>query len=250
MRDGHEVAAFLVRAAREFRRGGWVFTGFHWPVLAGQLAYELAGEPFTQVFEAGGSVHGPAAAVPTSTTDYPAYADVLGFAGSTADVLLAMGRRFDRVVLDAGNVDVRGRVNSSMIGPADAPRVRLPGGGGAPDIAARARELVWLSGGDDLRRLQRQVEHVTAAPRPGALVRLHTRWGIARLGDAPVLEELADLPGTDTYLRHLESLGVRTDGAVRRRTPASPAELAAARRVLRAAAERGYQVARRALADE
>jgi len=49
---------FLVRAAREFRRGGWVFTGFHWPVLAGQLAYALDGQPFSQVFEAGASTHG------------------------------------------------------------------------------------------------------------------------------------------------------------------------------------------------
>ncbi|GAA4527376.1 hypothetical protein [Nonomuraea ferruginea] len=249
MPDDPGVIGFLVRAAREFRRGGWVFTGFHWPVLAGQLAYELEGEPFTQVFEAGAGVHGAAASVPTSTTDYPAYADALGFTGTTADVLLAMARRFDRVVLDAGNVDVRGRVNSSLIGPGDTPRVRLPGGGGAPDIAARARELVWLSGGDDLRRVQRQVEHVTAAPGPGALVRLHTRWGVARLGDTPVLEELADVPGADAFVRHLAALGVRTDAPVTPRPAASAAENAAARLVLRAAAERGYQVARRALAE-
>ncbi|MFG1948516.1 hypothetical protein [Nonomuraea sp. NPDC048826] len=249
MPDEPSVIGFLVRAAREFRRGGWVFTGFHWPVLAGQLAYELEGEPFTQVFEAGASVHGPAASIPTSTTDFPSYADVLGFTGTTADVLLGMARRFDRVILDAGNVDVRGRVNSSLIGPSGAPKVRLPGGGGAPDIAARARELVWLSGGDDLRRIQRKVEHVTAAPRPGAPVRLHTRWGVARLGAAPVLEELADVPGTDAFVRHLTALGVRTDVPVRRRRPATPDESAAARRVLRAASERGYQVARRALAE-
>lgn len=246
MRDGYLVAGFLVRAAREFRRGGWVFTGFHWPVLAGQLAYELEGESFTQVFEAGASVHGAAASMPTSTTDYPSYANALGFAGTTADVLLGMARRFDRVVLDAGNVDIRGRVNSSLIGPSGAPKVRLPGGGGAPDISARARELVWLSGGDDLRRIQRKVEHVTAAPRPGALVHLHTRWGVARLGDAPELVELADVPGADDFAGHLAALGAHV-GPVRFRPPASEAELAAARRVLAAAADRGYQVAQRAL---
>ena len=50
---------FLVRAAREFRRGGWVFTGFHWPVLAGHLAWRLPGEEFAQVFEAGAGSFGP-----------------------------------------------------------------------------------------------------------------------------------------------------------------------------------------------
>lgn len=242
-----DVVGFLVRAAREFRRGGWVFTGFHWPVLAGRLAHELDGKPFTQVYEAGASVHA-ATAIPTSTTDYPAYADALGFAGTTADVLLAMARRFDRVVLDAGNIDVRGRVNSTAVGPSHAPRVRLPGGGGAADVAARARELVWLHGGSDLRRIQRQVEHVTAAPHPDAPVRLHTRWGVVALGAAPALAELADVPGADAFVRHLAALGVRT-AAPATRPPTAPAERDAALRLLRAAADRGYQAAGRALAE-
>lgn len=241
------VVDFLVRAAREFRRGGWVFTGFHWPVLAGQLAHVLEGEPFTQVFEAGAATHEAGRLVPTSTTDYPAYGNALGFVGGTADVLLAMARRFDRVVLDASNIDIEGRVNSSYIGSRERPKVRLPGGGGAGDVAARARELVWLSGGAELRRIQARVEHVTAAPAPGARVRLHTRWGVAVLGEHPEIEELADVPGADAFVEHLRSLGaVCTRPASR--PPTTEAERQAAREVLRAASERGYQVARRALA--
>ena len=185
--------------------------------------------------------------VPTSTTDYPAYANALGFLGGTADVLLAMARRFDRVVLDASNIDIRGRVNSSFIGSLEQPRVRLPGGGGAADVAARAHELVWLSGGADLRRLQASVDHVTAAPSSAARVRLHTRWGIAVLGDRPQVEELADVPGSDAFVEHLCSLGADCTGP-RSRPSATEEERAAAVELLRAAAERGYQVARRALA--
>lgn len=240
---------FLVRAAREFRRGGWVFTGFHWPVLAGELAHRLPGAEFAQAFEAGASTHGPGRLVPTSTTDYPAYGNALGYVADTASVLLAMARRFDRVVLDAGNVDVLGRVNSSLIGERLRPAVRLPGGGGAPDIAAAARELVWLHGGDDLRRIQAKVEHVTAAPGPHTPVRLHTRWGIARLGAEPVLEEIADVEGAEAFVAHLDALGVRTAGAAAR-APVDAGERAAADDVLRAAADRGYAVARRALTEE
>ncbi|KOX07746.1 co-chaperone HscB [Micromonospora profundi] len=232
---------FLARAAREFRRGGWVFTGFHWPVLAGQCAYALDGEPFTQVFEAGASVHSAGADVPTSTTDYPAYANGFGWLGSTADVLLAMGHRFDRVVLDASNVDLRGRINSSYVGPRQRPTVRLPGGGGAADIAAAARELVLLHGGQDVRRIVRTVEHVTAAPAPDALVRLHTRWGVVRLGADPRLEEIT--ADAAAFRAHLAGLGVPTDGAVTR-TPVTADERAAATDVLRRAAERGYWVAK------
>ena len=239
---------FLVRAAREFRRGGWVFTGFHWPVLAGQLAHRLPGADFTQAFEAGASTHEAARLVPTSTTDYPAYGNALGYVADTASVLLAMARRFDRVVLDAGNVDVLGRVNSSLIGERIRPTVRLPGGGGAPDVAAAARELVWLHGGTDLRRIQARVEHVTAAPGPHTLVRLHTRWGIARLGADPALEEVADVEGADAFVAHLDALGARTAGAATR-PRVEPPEREAAATTLREAATRGYAVARRALAE-
>ena len=44
---------FLARASREYTRGGWVFTGFHWPVLAGETAARLAPDEFAQIFEAG-----------------------------------------------------------------------------------------------------------------------------------------------------------------------------------------------------
>lgn len=244
------VVDFLVRAAREFRRGGWVFTGFHWPVLAGRVAHALEGESFTQVFEAGVSTHGPGRQVATSTTDYPAYADAFGFLGDSASILLANARRFDRVVLDASNVDIRGRVNSSFIG-ADRrhPAVRLPGGGGAPDIAGQARELVWLCGAPDLRRFQAEVEHVTAAPGAGSLVRLHTRWGVVRLGDAPLVEEVADAQGADAFLEHAAALGASTAGVAERRA-VSVEERAAAIEVLTEAAARGYQVASRAMQME
>lgn len=241
------VVDYLIRAAREFRRGGWIFTGFHWPVLAGQLAHRIDGEPFQQAFEAGATTHGPGRQTPTSTTDYPAYSNALGFVGGTSDILLAMGRRFDRVVLDASNIDILGQVNSSIIGDSDRPRVRLPGGGGAPDIAARARELVWLNGGSDLARFQRRLDHVTAAPGPDTTVRMHTRWGIAVLGDGARLEEIADVSATEDFVSHLESLGVDTSSPTVR-PPTSSAERQAATELLVSAADRGYQVASAALA--
>lgn len=240
---------FLVRAAREFRRGGWAFTGFHWPVLAGQLAHALPGSPFSQVFEAGVSIHAAGRQVPTSTTDYAAFDNAFGYLGDTSSILLANARHFNRALLDASNVDILGRVNSSFIGPDRThPKVRLPGGGGAPDIAAAATDLVLLSGASDLKRFQYRVEHVTAAPGPHTTTRLQTRWGIVLLGLAPRIEEIADVPGTEAFLRHAESLGVDTTGATDRE-PVTDGERAAAESVVQAAAERGYQVAERALRE-
>ncbi|HEU4702308.1 MAG TPA: CoA-transferase, partial [Conexibacter sp.] len=75
--------------------------------------------------------------------------------------------------LGAAQIDRRGNLNSTVIGPYDHPKVRLPGGGGAPEIAALCRETYVVmpqsrrsfvervdfvtsfgygSGGDDRRR--------------------------------------------------------------------------------------------------
>lgn len=237
-----------MHAAREYRRGGWVFTGFHWPVLAGHLAYSLPGERFNQVLEAGATLHGSPQDVPTSTTDYAAYADQVGYAGDSGSVLLSMARRLDRVILDAGNIDLLGRVNSTLIGPQARPIVRLPGGGGAADVAAVARELIWLHGGANMSRLQRRVEHVTASPGPATEVRLHTRWGVLALGESPALTQLADVDGCDAFVRHLQDLGVPTAGAVPR-IAVGAEERRRAAEVLQAAARRGYVVARQAAGE-
>lgn len=235
-----ELVAFLARAAREFH--GWVFTGFHWPVLAGQVAALLDGS-CRQLFEAGFATEGPAEALPTSTTDYAAFGTAVRWRGSTADVLGALVARADRVVLDAANVDLRGRLNSIAVGGYARPRVRLPGGGGAADAAFAARELVLLHGGADPARIVSRVEHVTAAPGPDAVVRLLTRWGTVRLGPEPRL--LSVTADAAPLVDRLRALGVETAEAVPEPLPSERA-LTVARDVVAQAAQRGYLVAREA----
>ena len=45
------------------------------------------------------------------------------------------GGRIDVGFLGAAQIDRFGNLNSTVIGDYDAPKVRLPGGGGAPEIA-------------------------------------------------------------------------------------------------------------------
>ena len=49
--------------------------------------------------------------------------------------------RVDLGFLGAAQIDRFGNINSTVIGPYDAPDVRLPGAGGAPEIAASAGEV-------------------------------------------------------------------------------------------------------------
>jgi glutaconate CoA-transferase subunit B len=235
------TAAFLLRASDEFAGGGWIFTGFNWAVLAARLARHRGYSDFVQVLEAGAALHSDTKKLLTSTTDYYETNPVTCFRGSSADVLQAIVPKCTRVLMDAANVDLRGRANSTVIGSWAHPTVRLPGGGGAPDAAYNARHLVLLHSGRNVRRIVAQVRAVTSAPNPEATVRLVTRWGTLALGVAPRLDVLAGTDDADDFLSHLTSLQV--DVSSHTWEPARAAnELALAGVVLDEAASSGYGV--------
>lgn len=51
------------------------------------------------------------------------------------------GERISVGFLSAAQIDRFGNINTTVIGDYDAPKVRLPGGGGAPEIATSCREV-------------------------------------------------------------------------------------------------------------
>jgi glutaconate CoA-transferase subunit B len=99
-----------------------------------------------------------------------------------------------------------------VIGEWARPKVRLPGGGGGPDAAYRARHLLLLHGGSNWERIVAQVRPVTAAPAPDAVVRLITRWGTVTLGAQPRLDVLVERDDNAGFLDHLHTIGVAAEG--------------------------------------
>jgi glutaconate CoA-transferase, subunit B len=55
---------------------------------------------------------------------------------------LLQAGRIDVGFLGAAELDRRGDINTTVIGPYGTPKVRLPGAGGAPEIAASCRRVV------------------------------------------------------------------------------------------------------------
>jgi glutaconate CoA-transferase subunit B len=51
------------------------------------------------------------------------------------------GNRIDVGFLGAAQIDRHGNLNSTVIGDYDHPKIRLPGGGGAPEIATGVRDV-------------------------------------------------------------------------------------------------------------
>jgi glutaconate CoA-transferase subunit B len=130
-----------VEAARRLRDGSVCFVGIGLPSLACNLARATNAPGAVLVYESG-TIGAKPDVLPLSIGD--------GELAETADVVVPVpelfaywlqGGRIDVGFLGAAQIDRHGNLNSTVIGDYEAPEVRLPGAGGAPEIATQAREV-------------------------------------------------------------------------------------------------------------
>lgn len=149
--------------ARQFRDHTTVFAGVGVPLLAVALAQRRHAPHLTVVLE--GGIVGPRprpGRLPTSTNEMRAAYGAVMLPAITDTFLLAQRGFLDCGCIGGAQIDRHGNVNSSVIG-ADhrRPEVRLPGTGGANDIASLCRELVVLTV-HERRRFVPRVDFVTS----------------------------------------------------------------------------------------
>jgi glutaconate CoA-transferase subunit B len=137
--DADEMMA--VEAARRLRDGSVCFVGIGLPSLACNLARATHAPDTVLVYESG-TIGAKPTELPLSIGD--------GELAETADLVVSVpemfahwlqGGRIDVGFLGAAQIDRHGNLNSTVIGDYERPKVRLPGGGGAPEIATQAREV-------------------------------------------------------------------------------------------------------------
>jgi len=161
-----------VTASRLLRDGTVVFAGVGMPILAAMLAQQRQAPDLTITLE--GGIIGPRMApgrLPISTNEMRA-ARHAPFLTDIGDVfLLAQRGFFDYGFLGAAQVDEFGNINSSVIGAGDPPKVRLPGSGGANDIASLCSEILIVTK-HERRRFVKSVDFITS---PGYLRGGNTR---------------------------------------------------------------------------
>jgi glutaconate CoA-transferase subunit B len=125
----------------------------------------------------GGGLDAAPATVPRSSSG-PGWLAGSPVVLSNVDVYqLALRGRIDVMLLGAVQVDARGRVNSTVIGPFDHPKVRLPGGGGAAVLFQVVKRIVVYRTRHDARSLVPAVDFVTAV---GNLERVVTPLAVFR----------------------------------------------------------------------
>jgi glutaconate CoA-transferase subunit B len=179
-----------VSASRLLRDHRAVFAGVGVPLLASVLAKRRHAPDLTIVLE--GGIIGPrmlAGRLPISTNEMRAARHATMLTSITDVFLLAQRGFLHYGFLGAAQIDAHGNINTSFIGPVGRPRVRLPGTGGANDIAALCNEVLVVTAHVP-RRFVERVDFVTS---PGHLGGGDARdkAGLVSQGPSTVVTDLA-----------------------------------------------------------
>jgi glutaconate CoA-transferase subunit B len=133
-----------VAAARMLRNGTVCFVGIGLPSTAANLA-RLTHAPDVVLIYESGPIGARPTVLPLSIGD--------GELGETADTVVStpeifrywlQGGRIDVGFLGAAQIDRFANINTTVIGDYHRPKVRLPGAGGAPEIAGSAGEVLII----------------------------------------------------------------------------------------------------------
>jgi glutaconate CoA-transferase subunit B len=155
-----------IMSARLLEDGKIVFGGAGMPLISCILAQKTHAPRLTILFE--GGVIGPhveAGKLPPSTNEQRA-ARRANMLLSITDILLLQQRGYvDYGFLGGAQIDQYGNLNSSFIGDPDNPKVRLPGTGGANDIASLASKIL-VAMHHEKKRFVERVDFITT---PGYL---------------------------------------------------------------------------------
>ena len=192
--DGYTADEMMtVAAARALRDGTVCFVGIGLPSTAANLARRTHAPNLVLVYESG-TIGAKPDRLPLSIGD--------GVLAATADAVVSVPDvfnywlqpgRIDVGFLGAAQLDRFGNINTTVVGDDYAhPKVRLPGAGGAPEIAASCREVIVVVR-QSPRSFVDRVDFVTSVGYgrgPGDRERLGLRGGGPRLviTDLGVLE--------------------------------------------------------------
>lgn len=135
----------VVAAARALRDGQVCFVGIGAPSTAANLARATHAPGLVLIYESG-CIGAAPSRLPMSIGD--------GELADTADAVVTVPEifnywlqpgRIDVGFLGAAQIDRWGNINTTVIGDYDHPSIRLPGAGGAPEIAGSCREVFIIA---------------------------------------------------------------------------------------------------------
>ena len=166
MTDYTPAELTVVIGSRSLQDGQIVFVGAGLPLLAAVHAQHLHAPTLSILFEVGGvAPQVRIGSLPRSTNEARSVRRSVA-TPATIDMMLFLQRGLvDVGFLGGAQIDKHGNLNSSVIGTLEKPIVRLPGSGGANDIASSANRVFIISY-HEKRRFVEKVDFITS---PGFL---------------------------------------------------------------------------------
>ena len=153
----------LVSASRQVKEDDIIFNAFHWPFLVVHMARLLRFPDPYNVIEIGitkDELINPTK-MPYSISD-PILVPNSLFIGDSIDVLSILQRgEITLAFLSTSMIDKYGNCNTTVIGPYEKPIYRLPGGGGATEIAGLSKRLILLLDEHTKRKFRDKLEYIT-----------------------------------------------------------------------------------------
>jgi glutaconate CoA-transferase subunit B len=162
-RDGTYTAQELMvaAAARQIKDGELVFVGMRLPLLAFALAKRTHAPAAIGLFECGLMRDEPAPEPLYTMSDPPNVAGALWSTRMINVMALLQQGAVQLGILGGAELDRFGNLNTSYIGSREHPTVKLPGSGGAADIASLAGRLLIVMQ-HERRRFKERVDYVTS----------------------------------------------------------------------------------------
>ena len=151
----------VVCAARQIQDGEHVFVGMRLPLLAFALAKRTHAPRCVGLFEAGILRDEPAAELLYTMGDAPNITGALWATGTVKMIGLMAAGEVQLGFIGGAEIDRYGNLNTTVIGNWQKPAVRLPGSGGAADIASLSQRLAIIMQ-HDRHRLREKVDYVTS----------------------------------------------------------------------------------------
>ena len=178
-----------VAAARALRNEDVCFVGIGLPSAACNLARLSHAPDITLIYESGTIATKPDV-LPLSIGD----GELCETAMTTVSVpemfrYWLQGGRITRGFLGAAQLDKFANINTTVIGPYDKPKVRLPGGGGAPEIATSCGEIFVVMA-QSKRSFVEKVDFVTSLGHGKGGDDREKSYGVTTKGPTKVITDL------------------------------------------------------------
>jgi glutaconate CoA-transferase subunit B len=192
-----------VRAAKELGNGEVVFVGIGLPNVACNLARETHAPNITLIYESG-AVGAQPERLPVSIGDPALVTGALSIC-SQSEIFqnYLQNGKIQVGFLGGAQVDRFGNLNTTVIGPYDKPKVRLPGSGGACEIAVHAQRVLIVMRMSP-KAFVEKCDFITS-PGQSGLGKTRKQWGLPGAGPTKIITDLGvlDFDGGEFALAEL-----------------------------------------------